>query len=97
MLLATEHRATVTGLHRHAVKGLSADSLESVNIAEAYDTFPDDRRFALLYEKNADKFEASAPDWLHKDNFLCAFTNPTLMAKYEASYEILPSSTTTKV
>lgn len=81
--------AVVTGLFRHAVKGLSADSLESVRIAHSRDTFPDDRRFALLYEKNQDKFEESNPDWLHKENFLCAFTDPRLMARYEAEYRIV--------
>lgn len=84
--------AVITGLHRHPVKGLSADSLESVHIANAYDTFPDDRRFALLYDKKADKFDESSPGWLHKENFLCAFTNPKLMAQYEASYQIVSSA-----
>jgi uncharacterized protein len=83
--------AIITGLYRHPVKGLSADSLERVHIANAYDTFPDDRRFALLYEKNADQFEESSAEWLHKENFLCAFTNPRLMAQYQSSYQILQS------
>lgn len=90
--------ATVTGLYRHAVKGLSADSLDQVTIEHAYDTFPDDRRFALLYDKNMEEWQeileqqdeeqAETPEWLHKEKFLCAFTQPKLMAKFEASYEI---------
>ena len=90
--------ATVTGLYRHAVKGLSADSLDQVTIEHAYDTFPDDRRFALLYDKNMEEWQeileqqkedqAEAPEWLHKEKFLCAFTEPELMTKFEASYEI---------
>ena len=91
--MVDDNRATITGLYRHAVKGLSADSLARVHIANAYDTFPDDRRFALLYDKNAEKWreQEEPPEWLHKENFLCAFTNPKLMAQYEVSYQILPA------
>ena len=91
--MVDDNKATITGLYRHAVKGLSADSLERVHIANAYDTFPDDRRFALLYDKNAEKWreQEEPPEWLHKENFLCAFTNPKLMAQYEVSYQILPA------
>lgn len=82
---------SITGLYRYAVKGLSADALESVRIAKAYDTFPDDRRFALLYDKNMEKWDEDSPEWLHKENFLCAFTNPKLLSQYEASYQISKS------
>lgn len=81
--------AVIRGLYRHPVKGLSADNLASVQIANPYDTFPDDRRFALLYDNKADNFQESSPKWLHKDNFLCAFTNAQLLSKYEASYQIV--------
>ncbi|CAB9502346.1 MOSC domain-containing protein [Seminavis robusta] len=84
--------ATITGLYRYAVKGLSGDSLKQVHISQAYDTFPDDRRFALLYDKNVPKWQdmlSAKKEWLHKENFLCAFTNPELMARYEASYQLL--------
>ena len=96
-------KAKITGLYRHAVKGLSADSLQQVVVANPYDTFPDDRRFALLYEKHEGKWQEEAnqktPGWLHKENFLCAFTDPHLMAKYEASYRMVGpmESTTTKM
>jgi hypothetical protein len=76
--------AQVTGLQRYAVKGLSADSLESVVISSAGETFPDDRRFALLEKANT----WDGKEWLHKENFLCSFTDPELLAKLESSYSI---------
>ena len=76
----------MTSLYRYAVKGLSGDSLSSVKLATHGETFPDDRRYALLYEKNQDKFNGK--DWLHKENFLCAFTEPALMASLESKYNI---------
>eukprot|EP00977_Amphora_coffeiformis_P023512 scaffold13509_cov157-Amphora_coffeaeformis.AAC.8 len=76
----------VTGLYRYAVKGLSGDALSTVSLGEVGETFPDDRRYALLYDKNLDKFNGK--DWLHKENFLCAFTDPALMASLQSSYQI---------
>ena len=80
----------VSGLYRHAVKGLSADSLEQVQL-ETAGSFPDDRRFALIKQESASKFDARDPIWIHKENFLCAFTDPHLMARYRASYSTIPT------
>lgn len=80
----------VTGLYRYAVKGLSADALDQVHLGTAGETFPDDRRYALLYENKQDKFNGR--DWLHKENFLCAFTDPALMASLESKYQIVARS-----
>ena len=83
----------ITDLARYAVKGLSGDLLESVMIPRGgVQTFPDDRRFALLKETNRDKFKASDPEWLHKENFLCAFSAPDLMASFRSNYDIVDGS-----
>lgn len=76
----------VTGLYRHAVKGFSADSFHAVHLTSSSGTFPDDRRYALM--KTSSAFDPTNPEWLHKDNFLCTFTDPHLMARYRASYSM---------
>ena len=35
------------------------------------------------------KFNDEAPKWLHKENFLCAFSAPEFMAEFQSSYEIV--------
>lgn len=83
-------KIVVTDLARYAIKGLSGDPLGSVKVPRGgVQTFPDDRRFALLKKTNEDKFDASDPEWLHKENFLCAFSAPELMAGFRSHYEIL--------
>jgi uncharacterized protein YcbX len=74
----------VTALYRYAVKGLSEDVLDSVTFANTGDTFPDDRRYALLQQSRRDRFDGKS--WLHKENFLCAFTEPELMATLQSYY-----------
>lgn len=88
MLLASP-QTKITGLYRFPVKGLSPDSLESVVIKPGEGTFADDRRFALLWRKNANKWNDKDPEWLHKENFLCTFTAPKLFSEYSTSYEIV--------
>lgn len=71
----------VSALHRYAVKGLSPDSLSTVNLTS--NRFPDDRRYAL-HQTNKRPWKEK---WLHKENFLCAFTHPDLLAKFQSSYD----------
>jgi uncharacterized protein YcbX len=89
ILVTNSNNCHITGLYRHAVKGLSADELTEVKFDKAGETFPDDRRFALLHQKNEAKFNPIEPEWLHKENFLCAFSDPDLMATFQSSYEIV--------
>lgn len=81
---------TVTKLLRYAVKGLSGDELSSVTLTPNDKTFPDDRRFALFKESSSHKiFDENEPEWLHKENFLCAFSDPEMMANFQSSYQII--------
>ena len=80
----------ITDLARYAIKGLSGDKLSSVLIPKGgVQTFPDDRRFALLKRQNIDKFDEKDPQWLFKGDFLCAFTAPELLACFHSKYEIV--------
>jgi uncharacterized protein len=78
----------ITGLYRYPVKGMNGDVLDQVNIQKS-EAFPDDRRFALLYKSNVKKWDETDPEWLHKENFLCAFTAPKLFLEYLTSYQIV--------
>jgi hypothetical protein len=81
MILSRNEAFSVTELYRYAVKGLSGDPLTSVDLSSG--RFPDDRRYALL-KASRDWPEG---EWLHKDNFLCAFTQPRLLASLHSSYQ----------
>ncbi len=37
-------------------------------------------------------FDPNDPSWLHKENFICAFTEPELMASFISRYEIIKQS-----
>ena len=78
--------ASVVSLNRFAVKGLGPSSLTSVVVSDG-ETFPDDRRFALLRRVHSSKFDPRDPVWIHKENFLCAFSNPDLLARFYSEYE----------
>jgi uncharacterized protein YcbX len=78
----------ILGLYRYPVKGMSGDVLDQVTVERA-ETFPDDRRYALLYKAKEEKWDESNPEWLHKENFLCAFTAPQLFSQYLTSYQIV--------
>jgi uncharacterized protein len=88
-LLANSNPCRITGLYRYAVKGLSGDDLTTVTLLNPGDTFPDDRRFALLLKKNEAKFDVRDPEWLHKENFLCAFTDSHLLSTFVSSYSVV--------
>jgi hypothetical protein len=81
--------AQVTDLYRYAVKGLDADRLEHVDVSVAGETFPDDRRFALMKSAKLNLWKGQDNKWIHKENFLCAFTAPELLAGYTSNYRIV--------
>jgi uncharacterized protein YcbX len=86
-------KVEIQSLTRFAVKGLSGDDLpSSVTISEAGETFPNDRRYALIKRRKNEKkdgaekkllFDPTNPAWSHKENFLCAFTAPALMSTFD--------------
>lgn len=86
--LSTDSGGRVISLSRWAVKGLSADSLRSVRLSPGA-TFPNDRRWALLdlESRGASEWDATAPQWLHKENFVCAFTASELLSRYDTSFD----------
>ena len=81
----------ITKLMRYAIKGLPGDELQSVTINSGDKTFEDDRRFALLKTTSRADFNEKDPEWLHKENFLCAFTAPELMSSFQSSYQVIKS------
>jgi len=62
----------VEHLYRYPVKGLSAESLEEVHVAEG-ETLPHDRRFALA--QGDAPFDPAQPAFLPKQNFACLMSN----------------------
>ncbi len=83
----TDGATWVTALHRFAVKGLDRDSLQQVTLRRG-GAFPYDRRWALHFgAAAAEGFAPSSPQWLHKSNFLCAFTANALMASFETRFD----------
>ncbi len=100
---SSSNEMIITKLARYAVKGLAPDEPSAISLNVDDKTFPDDRRFALLkqlklkpkptntnddYISNS-MFDEMNPKWIHKENFLCAFTDPEFMARFKTSYKIV--------
>jgi uncharacterized protein YcbX len=64
-------------LYRYPVKGLTAEALESAEV-EAGGCIPWDRSFALAQGDSG--FDAAAPRWLQKNNFMCHARNAKIAA-----------------
>jgi uncharacterized protein YcbX len=62
----------VERIYRYPVKGLTAESLEEVALAEGQ-TLPHDRRFALV--QGDAEFDLASPRFLPKQNFACMMKN----------------------
>lgn len=75
--------ATVVDICRYPVKGLSAESLERIDLMPG-DGLPHDRRFALAH--GSTKFDARNPQWLPKSNFLMLMRDEKL-AQLRAGFE----------
>ncbi|MSO89492.1 MAG: MOSC domain-containing protein [Rhodospirillaceae bacterium] len=65
----------IAAIYRYPVKGLSPESLPDV-VLSAGAAVPQDRRFAITH--GATRFDAAAPQWLAKTNFLMLMRNERL-------------------
>jgi len=66
---------TITRICRYPVKGLSAESLEQVDLLPEQG-LPQDRRFAIAHATA--RFDPAAPAWMAKTNFLQLMRNERL-------------------
>ncbi len=76
-------------LYRYPVKGLTAEALEEIGV-EAGGALPWDRAFALA--QGDAPFDATAPVWIKKTNFMCLMANERaalLKAHFDPSSGIL--------
>ncbi len=71
----------VERIYRYPVKGLTAEAMEEVTLAEG-ETLPHDRRFALAQGDSG--FDPAAPAWLPKRNFGCLMANARLALLHSA-------------
>lgn len=81
---------TVEHIYRYPIKGLSAQSLKRVNLG-ADTGIPGDRMFALALSST--RFDADAPEWLAKTNFLMLMRHERL-AELETHVDIRDHSLT---
>lgn len=73
----------ISRIYRYPVKGLSAEALTRVSVAPG-EGLPLDRRFAIAHGATA--FDAAAPAWMPKHNFLMLAKNERL-AKLETGFD----------
>jgi uncharacterized protein len=71
----------VERIYRYPVKGLTAESMEAVQLSEG-ETLPHDRRFALA--QGDAPFDEASPVWLQKRHFGCLMANARLALLHSA-------------
>jgi uncharacterized protein YcbX len=76
---------TVSTLWRYPIKGFPPDSLASVSLQEN-GTFPQDRLWALADAADDGGFDASNPQWVHKQHFFGAFRSRDRLASLNTSF-----------
>ena len=81
-----EDAMTVQSLWRYAVKGLDRDELTDVTLRPGLG-FPNDRRWAMQYIEQTEPFDPVKPQWVHKRNFLCAFTANELLGSFVTTFD----------
>lgn len=80
-----EASAKVTTLWRYPIKGFPPDSLPQVTLREN-GTFPQDRLWAVADASDDGGFDASAPQWVHKQHFFGAFRSRDRLASLNTSF-----------
>ena len=80
----------IQALYRYPVKGLSAESLEQVDL-RAGEAMPNDRRFAIAHG-SARRLDPANPEWMPKGFFLQLMSNEklaTLQTRFEPESSFL--------
>ena len=91
----------VTNLYRYAVKGLSADELSVATLERNYG-MPFDRVYALQFDslpatedtKELTQFKPFDPSWIHKRNFMAAFTSGDVLSPFRTTFDETNSALT---
>lgn len=78
-------QAKVVSIRRYAVKGLGADRLRSVDLCRGRG-LPNDRRWGLLFRRSGQPV-VSPCEWLHKENFVCCFSQTRLLAQLVSRFD----------
>lgn len=86
--IAMPDAPTIRNLWRYAIKGLDRDELPSCELKVGVG-FPSDRCWALQFADRPNKpiFSPSSPKWIHKENFLCAYTAAELLGCYTTHFD----------
>lgn len=73
--MSGQSEGTIAAMYRYPVKGLSAEALDSTNLAPG-ECLPQDRRFAIALPST--RFDPQNPEWLSKTHFVMLMRDAAL-------------------